>query len=110
MPICSGKAAAYRFQTALVRPHLDACKAILHQRDIIDVGIFGRFKAGKSSLLNYLARTSVLPVGVTPVTAVVTHLSFGPAERAVVEYSGGRSKEVPGASVKSFISGNYSGG
>lgn len=93
-----------RYEISAVRPHLDACKAILRQRDTIDIGIFGRFKAGKSSLLNYLAGTSVLPVGVTPVTAVVTRLSFGPAERAVVEFSGGRSKEVPGASVKSFIS------
>ena len=93
-----------RYKISAVRPHLDACKAILHQKDTVDVGVFGRFKAGKSSLLNYLAGTSVLPVGVTPVTAVVTRLRFGPAERAVVEYSGGRNKEVPGASVRSFIS------
>ena len=92
------------YEISAVRPHLDACKAILHQKDAIDVGIFGRFKAGKSSLLNYLAGFSVLPVGVTPVTAVVMRLSFGPTERAVVEYSGGHSKEVPGVSVKSFIS------
>jgi hypothetical protein len=46
----------------------------------------------------------VLPVGVTPVTAVITRLSFGPIERPVVEYFGGRRKDVSRASVKSFVS------
>jgi GTP-binding protein EngB required for normal cell division len=93
-----------RYEMAAIRPYLDACKAILYQKDAIDVGIFGRFKAGKSSLLNYLAGASVLPVGVTPVTAVVTRLRFGPAERAVVRYSSGRSEDVPVDLVKSFVS------
>jgi len=63
-----------RFQISAVPPHLEACRALLHQKDLIDVGIFRRFKAGKSSLLNHLADRPILPVGVTPVTAVVTRI------------------------------------
>jgi GTP-binding protein EngB required for normal cell division len=93
-----------RYGLKAIRPYIDACKAVLTQKDTIDVGIFGRFKAGKSSLLNYIAGTAVLPVGVTPVTAVVTRLRFGPVIRAIVEYFFARSKEVAVSSVKSFIS------
>ena len=52
-----------RYGISAVQPHLDACRAILNCRGTIDVGIFGRFKAGKSSLLNHIAGRAVLPVG-----------------------------------------------
>jgi Dynamin family len=32
-----------------------------------EVGVFGRVSSGKSSLLNYILQTDVLPIGVTPV-------------------------------------------
>ena len=31
-----------------------------------EVGVFGRVSSGKSSLLNYILQTDVLPIGVTP--------------------------------------------
>jgi len=93
-----------RFEISAVQPHLEACRALLQQKDLIDVGIFGRFKAGKSSLLNHLADRSILPVGVTPVTAVITRVRYGPGERAVVKYSAGRIEEVPVQSVRFFVS------
>jgi GTP-binding protein EngB required for normal cell division len=43
----------------------------------LEVGVFGRVKTGKSSLLNYILKTDVLPVGVTPITAVPTHIRYG---------------------------------
>jgi GTP-binding protein EngB required for normal cell division len=93
-----------KYSLSALRPNLEACGAILETQDTIDVGIFGRFKAGKSSLLNLLARRSVLPVGVTPVTAVITRLRYGPRERTVIQYYGGRSETVPLDSVESFVS------
>jgi GTP-binding protein EngB required for normal cell division len=89
---------------APIRQHLNACTALLIDQNIIDVGIFGRFKAGKSSLLNLLANRSVLPVGVTPVTAVVTRLRDGPDERAEIRYVDGRTDRISIEFVKSFIS------
>lgn len=42
-----------------------------------EIAIFGRVSSGKSSLLNTMLGTSVLPVGVTPITAVPTRLLYG---------------------------------
>jgi len=42
-----------------------------------EIAIFGRVSSGKSSLLNAMLGTSVLPVGVTPITAVPTRLQYG---------------------------------
>ncbi len=41
-----------------------------------EIGIFGRVSSGKSSLLNSMLGTGVLPVGVTPITAVPTRIVF----------------------------------
>ncbi|HUJ29533.1 MAG TPA: dynamin family protein [Myxococcales bacterium] len=48
------------------------------------VACVGQFKRGKSTLLNALVEQPVLPVGVVPVTAVVTILRHGPQPRAVL--------------------------
>jgi len=42
-----------------------------------EVAVFGRVSSGKSSLLNVVLGTDILPVGVTPVTAVPTRLIYG---------------------------------
>jgi GTP-binding protein EngB required for normal cell division len=41
-----------------------------------EIAIFGRVSSGKSSLLNTILDTDVLPVGVTPITAVPTRLAY----------------------------------
>jgi len=52
-----------------------------------EVGVFGRVSSGKSSLLNYVLQTDVLPVGVTPVTAIPTRISHGPVAEAGIEFA-----------------------
>lgn len=42
-----------------------------------EIAIFGRVSSGKSSLLNAALETDILPVGVTPITAVPTRITFG---------------------------------
>jgi GTP-binding protein EngB required for normal cell division len=42
-----------------------------------EIAIFGRVSSGKSSLLNTILETDTLPVGVTPITAVPTRITFG---------------------------------
>ncbi len=53
-----------------------------------DVGIFGRVSAGKSSLINTLVGQPVLPVGVTPVTAVPIRIAHGEARATVIRLDG----------------------
>jgi GTPase Era involved in 16S rRNA processing len=60
----------------------------------LEVALFGRVSSGKSSLLNALLDTDVLPVGVNPITAVPTRLRYGSSLRAEVAFAGGRSEEV----------------
>jgi len=57
------------------------------QNGAFEIGVFGRVSSGKSSLLNHLLGADVLPVGVTPVTAIPTRLSRGPAPRVVVQFA-----------------------
>jgi GTP-binding protein EngB required for normal cell division len=52
-----------------------------------EIGVFGRVSSGKSSLLNYLLEAAVLPVGVTPVTAVPLRISFGDQSEVTIEFA-----------------------
>ena len=60
-----------------VRP-LIAAAAERVSATTFDVGVFGRVSTGKSSLINALAGTSVLPVDATPATAVPLRVRRGP--------------------------------
>lgn len=60
----------------------------------LEVALFGRVSSGKSSLLNALLDTDVLPVGVNPITAVPTRLRYGLLLRAEIAFASGRHEEV----------------
>jgi GTP-binding protein EngB required for normal cell division len=75
------------------RPRIDTLAARLED-DNFELALFGRVSCGKSSLLNALLGTNVLPVGINPITAVPTKLRYGPELRAAVAYGDGRSAEV----------------
>ena len=55
---------------------------------LLQIGIVGRVKAGKSSLLNALLfdGKSVLPKAATPMTAALTIISYGEELSAEVEF------------------------
>ncbi len=61
-----------------LRPVLDMVLSRLESTEF-EIAFFGRVSSGKSSLLNHLLGRDVLPVGVLPVTAVLTRLR--PADR-----------------------------
>ena len=52
-----------------------------------EIAVFGRVSSGKSSLLDAILDTSVLPVGITPITAVPTRLVYGESPRVVVRFA-----------------------
>ena len=60
-----------------------------------EVGVFGRVSSGKSSLLNYILQTDVLPIGVTPVTAIPTRISHGPVAEAGIEFAEAQPQIIP---------------
>lgn len=83
---------------------IEACKTLFEENPFIDVAILGQFKAGKSSLINNLIGKNVLPVGVIPVTTVITRLRYGPKERAIVKYFDDKTSEIRLEELEEYIS------
>ena len=83
-----------RFSIVSLNRQIEACEKLFIQSPPIDVAILGQFKAGKSSFLNSLIGKSILPVGVIPVTTVITRLQYGDREQAVVRYFDGSASEI----------------
>jgi GTP-binding protein EngB required for normal cell division len=75
------------------RLRIDALASRMEE-DTFEVALFGRVSSGKSSLLNALLGTDVLPVGVNPITAVPTKLRYGKTFKAFVAYGDGRNSQV----------------
>jgi len=69
---------------------------------VLEVAVVGEFKRGKSSLINALLDTDVLPVGVLPLTAVPTVLERGDPV-CLVEFADGRREQHPLAEVGRFV-------
>lgn len=84
-------------------PRLEACRAGLIDGGRLDIAVLGRFKAGKSSLLNTLLARPVLPVDVLPTTAVVTRLEPGSTDRAVVRFLSGEERHVSLEEVPQYV-------
>jgi GTP-binding protein EngB required for normal cell division len=74
------------------------------ERNCLELAFFGRVSSGKSSLLNALLERDVLPVGVTPVTAVPARIVPGSAERARISFAAGKEQDVPLARLAEFAS------
>jgi GTP-binding protein EngB required for normal cell division len=92
------------YHLADLQPTLDAAERLTSHR-FLNVAVFGRFKAGKSSFLNNLLDRPVLPVGVVPVTSVVTEICHGPRESAQVIYQKRAEFEVvPISEIGTYIS------
>lgn len=67
------------------------------------VACLGQFKRGKSTLVNALVGQSVLPVGVVPVTSIVTVLRYGDEPAATVRFADGRTEQVAVDAISTFI-------
>lgn len=99
-------ALADEWRLAGLQAQIEACRRQLHSRHSIDVAVFGRFKAGKSSFLNHLTGRAVLPIGVVPLTAVISRLRYGPAERAEVRYLDGGNRKIPLEEIGRYVGEN----
>ena len=60
--------------------------------DRFNLVLVGRFNRGKTSLMNAMLHTDRLPVGVVPVTSVITTVQYGSSEEATIEY---RDRQLP---------------
>ena len=92
-----------RYQIADLRYFLESCRAFA-RAETLNIAIFGRFKAGKSSFLNHLLGEALLPVGAIPVTSVITRIEFGPQERAEVRFRDGRAAPILLKQIGDYVS------
>jgi GTP-binding protein EngB required for normal cell division len=88
---------------SLKRP-LEVCENLLTVNPQIDVAVLGQFKSGKSSFLNSLVDKTILPVGVLPVTTVITRLQYGSKERAIITHFDGTTEEIDCSRIEEFTS------
>jgi GTP-binding protein EngB required for normal cell division len=68
-----------------------------------EVAIFGRVSSGKSSLLNAMLGIDVLPVGVTPITAVPTRLLYGETPVVHVGFANRMPEQFDMAHLPEFV-------
>jgi len=54
--------------------------------------------------LNHLIGLPLLPVGVIPVTTVITEIEYGPREKAEVAFKNRSAEQIPIARIGEFIS------
>ncbi len=90
-----------RFETILAQSA--SLQTMLEENDVVDVVILGQFKAGKSSLINSFLEEPVLPVGVLPVTAVITRLFYGREKKAWVEKLNGEKAGISVSQLDEYI-------
>lgn len=57
-------------------------------RDRFNLVTAGRFSRGKSTLMNALLHTTRLPMGIVPLTSVITVVKYGTVPRATLYYHG----------------------
>jgi GTP-binding protein EngB required for normal cell division len=91
------------YQISALEDFLESCQSFAHEK-ILNIAVLGRFKAGKSSFLNHLLGQALLPVGVIPVTTVVTEIQYGPQERAQIRFLDGRTEAAELGRIREFIS------
>lgn len=68
-----------------------------------EIALFGRVSSGKSSLLNSIVQSEILPVGVNPVTALPTRLMYGPSSRLIVKYADKNPEQFETGDLSKFV-------
>ena len=68
-----------------------------------EIAVFGRVSSGKSSLLNAALGTDVLPVGVTPITAVPTRIAYGEIPAVHVWFANRPPERVETSRLAEFV-------
>lgn len=92
-----------RWRLVEFRPALDGILRRLEAPQF-EIAVFGRVSAGKSSLLNHIAGMDVLPVGITPITAVPTRLVRGEPAGVTVSFADLPEERVAVAQLREYAS------
>ena len=75
-----------------------------------EIAVFGRVSSGKSSLLNAILGTDVLPVGVTPITAVPTRIIHAETASLTVWFSDAPKENLEISQLQEFATEQHNPG
>jgi GTPase SAR1 family protein len=81
---------------------LEALDAKLAQQRF-NVVVVGEFKRGKTTFVNALLGSEVLPAAVVPLTSVVTAVTWGDEIRAEITFFDGRAEEIPPTELARYV-------
>jgi len=65
------------------------------EADVFSLVVVGQFKRGKTTLINALLGKELLPVGIIPLTSIITVLNYGEDLRINAFFDNDASKEIP---------------
>lgn len=69
----------------------------------LTIAVFGQFKRGKTTLINRVLGEDVLPVGIVPITSVVTKIRYG-SRGSTVLFRTGKKEPISLESLSQYIS------
>ncbi len=75
-------------------------------QDRFHLVVVGEFNHGKTTFVNALLGKEVLPVGVTPTTAVIHHLVYADEPTSSIVLADGTRRDLPFEEVRSFAAGS----
>jgi hypothetical protein len=96
---CLGEAAAL----AGIAPDELATLRVRAEANVFNLVAVGEFKRGKSSVLNALLGADILPVGVVPLTAIATVVSYGETVAVEVEFDNGEIRAVASQALADYV-------
>jgi GTP-binding protein EngB required for normal cell division len=94
---------AEKYSLTSIHKELESVNKLISQNSLINIAAVGQFKSGKSSFLNSLAGTDILPAGVIPVTSVLTSIEYGPNKLINVITNSGEEFQVSPSELKQYI-------
>lgn len=72
---------------------INECKELVETKKYV-VAVMGEFKRGKSSLINALMGSRILPADATPTTATVNRIVYGKSSKTEIHYKNGKVQEI----------------
>jgi predicted GTPase len=85
---------------------LNDCRKLLSRvaEERFNVGVVGQFSRGKTSLMDAILREDRLPTSVLPLTSVITSVSYGDRERALIHWnSWSYTSEIPLEQIAHYV-------
>ena len=85
------------------------------RKERFNIAVLGNFKRGKSTFINALLGSPILPTGIVPLTSVVTDLMYGRTTSAIVHFNSGGQMNIGIDDIGQYITehgnpGNCQGG